>query len=685
MIGIGIDTGGTYTDAVVYDMKDRRILGEGKTLTTHSRLEVCIANALDTLPEEYTARAELLTLSTTLATNACVENKGARAKLLLLGFETGMIERLKDIYADYGFYDTSRFVVMDAKAENLFSDPYDPDWEELKEKQGEYFADCASVGIVQKHPRANGGRFEKTAAAILKDSLDIPITLAYDISDEVDILKCCAGTMLNARLIPLIADFIAAVKNVMHERGMDIPIAIVRSDGSLMSEGMARDCPVETLLSGPAASVVGGSALAGTENAWIVDMGGTTTDIALLRRGIPVMADTGIRIGQWKTMVKGLYVDTFGLGGDSAVRFKDKNLYLDTARVIPVSVLAKEYPSVLEDLKDLAGEKRSFAKMLHEFLVLQKDISGSSGYSREEQEICALLKDGPVMTWKLAKLLGKDPYFLHTERLEKEGVIIKSGLTPTDMMILKGDFSIYDGKAAETALACIRKNVALKPEEIPDAVYEMVIHKMYVNLARIFLTLKYKPEENKFRSEELSTLCEWFYREAVSRAERKRTATDAGACASETELALTTDYPLVGVGAPIHIFLGKVAELFGTKAIIPEHAGVANALGAIAGRVTTSIQVRVKAEYKNGACVGYSVFEGTKYHLFSEYADAEALAVKLARKQVLKKSRQQGASDNPDIRVEVKKIRSREDDFGVLFETVVTATAADRFHGEGES
>lgn len=679
MIGIGIDTGGTYTDAVVYDMKNRKILGEGKTLTTHSRLEICIANALDTLPVEYTAQAELLTLSTTLATNACVENKGSRAKLLLLGFETGMIQRLKDIYADYGFHDTSQFVVMDAKAENLFSEPFDPDWEELTEKQGEYFADCASVGIVQKHPRANGGRFEKTAEAILKDGLDIPITLAYDISDEVDILKCCAGTMLNARLIPLIADFIAAVKNVMHERGMDMPIAIVRSDGSLMSEGMARECPVETLLSGPAASVVGGSTLAETENAWIVDMGGTTTDIALLRKGEPVMADTGIRIGQWKTMVKGLYVDTFGLGGDSAVRYKDKDLYLDTKRVIPISLLASEYPYVLDELKELSGQGRSFAKMLHEFYVLEKDIEDVGGYTQEEQEICALLKEGPVITWKLAKLLGRDPYFLHTERLEEEGVIIKSGLTPTDMMILKGDFLAYNGEAAATALECIRKNVALKTEEIPDAVYELVIHKMYVNLARIFLTQKYKPEGKEFRSEELATLCEWLYSEAVSRVTRKREGT--GPAILETDLNLTTEYPLVGVGAPIHIFLEQVAELFGTKAIVPEYAKVANALGAIAGRVTTRIQVRVKAEYKNGACVGYSVFEGTKYHLFPEYGDAEAMAVELAGRRVLEKSKQQGASDHPEVRIDVKKIKSREDDFGVLFETVVTATAADRFHG----
>ena len=704
MLGIGIDTGGTYTDAVIYDMDTKKILGSGKALTTKGELEVGIAGALDKLPAGLVRQAELLALSTTLATNACVENKGSRAKLLMIGFDTAMIERLKEIYASYGFHDRSQFVVIDGKVENIFSHPYDPDWKNLGERLGEYFSDCDAVGIVQKHPRANGGRFEKKAKKILEKGLNVPVTLAYDISDEVDILKCCAGTMLNARLIPLLAEFIAAVRHVMRDRGLHVPIAIVRSDGSLMSEAMARECPVETLLSGPAASVVGGGALADEASAVIVDMGGTTTDVAVMRGKEPVMAGSGIHIGQWKTMVKGLYVDTFGLGGDSAVRFKDGELYIDTVRVIPISLLAAEHPRVLEKLRDLAEQERFHGCWIHEFYVLLKDISGKNSYSEEEQRLCAALQDGPLITMELAAILDKDPHFLRTERLEEEGVIIKSGLTPTDMMVLKGDFTIYGSEAARAAVQCLKRNVAIPAEQIPDAVYDLVVRKMYTNLGRILLGQRYPKQAGKFAKAERDMLLGWCYEQAKARVDGlcRRKAAGASAAPGKTDsaetsenagiaggtgsgtgeecgLVLTTSLPLVGVGAPIHVFLPRVAKLLGTRAVIPEYAGVANALGAISGRIVTRVLVRVKAEYRDGYCYGYSVYEDGERRLFEEYEEAEAFARGLAERQVYVKAARQGTSGQPDVALTVEKIKSSPDDSGVLFETLVSAVATDKF------
>ena len=91
MLTIGIDTGGTCTDAVIIDTATKQILGAGKALTTKENLEIGIANALDTLPQDLVRQAESLSLSTTLATNAAVENKGCRAKLLLIGFDPSIM------------------------------------------------------------------------------------------------------------------------------------------------------------------------------------------------------------------------------------------------------------------------------------------------------------------------------------------------------------------------------------------------------------------------------------------------------------------------------------------------------------------------------------------------------------------------------------------------------------------
>ena len=132
MIGIGIDTGGTCTDAVIYDFDAKAILATGKTLTTKANLEIGIANALDQLPEALLRRAESLALSTTLATNACVENKGCRAKLLIIGTSQDIIDRLRKELSDHGISDMSQLIVLDAKPENLFSNPYDPDWDALE-------------------------------------------------------------------------------------------------------------------------------------------------------------------------------------------------------------------------------------------------------------------------------------------------------------------------------------------------------------------------------------------------------------------------------------------------------------------------------------------------------------------------------------------------------------------------
>ena len=668
MIGIGIDTGGTYTDAVIYDMDKKIVLCSGKALTTKSELEIGIANALDAMDPEYVKQAEVLALSTTLATNACVEDKGSRAKLLIIGADEVMMERLTDVYASYGFHDMSQISVVDAKVEKIFSEPQDPDWEGMKKRIPEEFADCKAVGMVQMFPNANGGRFEKDGKKVFEKELGIPVTTAFDMFDEVDVLKRGAGTLLNARLIPLIAEFLQAVKNVMRDRNLDIPIVIVRSDGSLMSELLAKECPVETLLSGPAASVIGGSVMAKEDDAIIVDMGGTTTDVALIRGKRPVTAKQGIHIGRWKTMVKGLYVDTFGLGGDSAVRFKEERIYVDTRRVVPISLLAKEYPEITGKLAALAAQHRAHTRMLFEFYVLQKDIAGTVGYTAEEHRICAALRKGPLMPEELARVLGTDLYSLHTERLEDEGIVMKSGLTPTDMMVVKGDFTIYSPEAALQAIACLAENVVESAEEIPDRVYDLVEKKMYCNIARILLQQKFPRYDEVTGDKNIGTFIEWSYADAKTGGKNPWMST-----------AITTELPIVGVGAPIHVFLPKVAKLLGTRAIIRENAAVANALGAIASQIVTKVSARIKAEYEGTQLKGFSVYDEGRCLMFAEYPQAEAYAKEMTRRQVWEKAQKQGASGKPQIKVNVEKVRTETVASGLFFESIVEAVATDEF------
>ena len=759
MIGIGIDTGGTYTDIVVYDMESGRVLGSGKTPTTKDHLEVCILRALDSMDQGYIHKAELLALSTTLATNACLENKGGRAKCLMIGMNPESMNNLDQVYGSYGFRDLDQLVFIEGKPEHLFDEPEDPDWEELKEKGPEWFRGCRAVGITQIYPDANGGRFEQEAEKILKNE-GFQVTTAWNMFHDVDVLRRGAGTLLNARLIPIITDFLDAVRKALAERNLKMPIAIVAGNGNQMAEAVACERPVETLLSGPAASAVGGSVISGEPDGILVDMGGTTTDIALIREGEPVLADQGISIGQWRTTVKGLYVDTTLLGGDSEVLFENGRILLGKERVIPLSALVQMFPAqkeqIIHRLQALAESGKKHTRMLHEFLVLQNNILADPDlrdrYTPEEIRICEVLRNGPLILEDFAEAAGESVYKPGTERLEAEGVIMRSGLTPTDMMVLKGDIDLYGEDSARAVREAVRflihntdpeyyrmsgrgktvypvrdhgadagderksaeadpeeaaenrksagtdpeeaaengksaatdpeeaaeneKSVGTRPEEIvADEVYRLAEKKMYRRIVEILMAQQHPWQRRYLEQDGVKKMIDWSFEEA-----RKGGAEDwAG-------MRIHTDLPIIGVGAPVHIFLPTVAKYLGTRAVIHPYAGVANALGAIAGKVSARVSIHVKADYQGAVPDGFSVTDGKGKHKFEHYEDAEQYAEKTAREQAAEEACRQGAGENPEIRILKRQIRtSSAVGPEVFFETVVEAVASGRFQVSGRS
>ncbi|MGI6055821.1 MAG: hydantoinase/oxoprolinase family protein [Bilifractor sp.] len=711
MIGIGIDTGGTYTDIVVYDTESGKVLGSGKTPTTKDHLEVCILRALDSMDQSYIQKAELLALSTTLATNACLENKGGRAKCLMIGMNPESMSNLDQVYGSYGFRDLNQLVFIDGKPEHLYDEPEDPDWEELKEKGPEWFRGCRAVGITQIYPDANGGRFEQEAEKILKAE-GFQVTTAWNMFHDVDVLRRGAGTLLNARLIPIISDFLEAVRRALADRNLKMPIAIVAGNGNQMAEAAACERPVETLLSGPAASAVGGSVISGEPDGILVDMGGTTTDIALIREGEPVLADHGISIGQWRTTVKGLYVDTTLLGGDSEVLFENGQIRLGKERVIPLSALvtmfAEQKEKIIRRLQLLAESGKRHTRMLHEFFVLQNNILDDpelrDRYTPEEIRICEALRNGPLILEDFAEAAGESVYKPGTERLEAEGVIMRSGLTPTDMMVLKGDIDLYGEDSARAVREAVRflvrnteaeyyrtpghrksaypekdhsadaegagQAAELSPEEIvADEVYRLVEKKMYRRIVEILMAQQHPGQRRYLEQDGVKKMIDWSFEEA-----RKGKAADwAG-------MRIHTDLPIIGVGAPVHIFLPTVAEYLGTRAVIQPYAGVANALGAIAGKVCARVSLHVKADYQGAVPDGFSVTDGNGKHKFEHYEDAERYAEKTARKLAAEEARRQGTGENPEMRILKREIRTATA-VGpeVFFETVVEAVASGRF------
>lgn len=632
--GVGIDTGGTYTDAVIYEMESRRVIASNKAQTTREDLTVGILNALDGLDLELVRQAEVICLSTTLATNACVEDRGARSKLLFIGVDPKAVAWAGK---EAGLDDPDLICYAPEGYKNAV------DWEAFIEEHADWLEDAQGLGIVELNVDKTHAVYEKAAREAIAAKYQIPVICGYELSNEINSIKRGASALLNGRLIPVLAEFLDAIHKAMAERKISAPMAIMRSDGTLMSEKFTGDHPVETILCGPAASVVGSSALLEEENAVIVDMGGTTTDIALVRDGAPVKVNRGIRVGRWQTAVRGLMVHTLGLGGDSAVRFqrKNKQLYVDSVRVMPLCVGAVRWPKITEYLKMLQEDFRKHSLPLHEFFYLVKDIGQDAHYSEAERTFCEALKKEPLSYEEAALTMGVELYSLYTytDRLEKEGVIMRCGLTSTDIMHLKGDFAFFSKEAALLGADFVARSSGKTVEELCDWVYNEVKKKLYFYIAEMLL-YEERPELKKTGlDQQLSSMLEWSWEQSQHGMGR------------HIGLSFETKFHLIGVGAPIHIFLPDVAKALGCECVIPDQANVVNAVGAVACSIMASHTVEIWPD--DG---GFVVNDESGSHVIKELDEAVEFVWPIVEKKAREDAIARGAAEPLSVRKNVKPI-----------------------------
>jgi N-methylhydantoinase A/oxoprolinase/acetone carboxylase beta subunit len=630
-IGIGIDTGGTYTDAVAYDFDAKEILFSTKAQTTKEDLSIGIGNALDGLPSDVLRKAELISLSTTLATNACVENKGGRAKLLFIGVDKKVADW---VGADYGLPNVEEIFFLHGKTDFKGEIVEEPDWSSLLTDGRDWIQDASAIAIVDIDAMDNSAVLEKRARELIAREYDVPSVCGHELFSDLNSIKRGVSILLNARLISLINDFIHATMSALKKRDIAAPVVIVRSDGSLMSEKFARKRPVETLLCGPAASVIGGLALTHERESLIVDMGGTTTDIAVIKDGIPTKATEGISIGKWSTFVRGLFVDTFGLGGDSAIRFgRDGVMVIEPNRLMPLAVAAARWPAVTEKLRKLLRTTTKHTLPLHEFFCLIKDIGDNPNYSQREIAFCKALRGGPLGLREAAEAAGTDAYNLEMQRLEDEGIVMRCGLTPTDIMHIRGDFVRFNTEAATLGAQFVASCIDVTPDALSDMVYDAMKKKLYMNIVRVLLEDQYPSFRKSGLGNELETLVSASWKTAIT-----------GNTHGLLGFAFRTPAVLVGIGAPTYIFLPDVAKALGTRWVVPENAGVANALGAVLGNITATCEIVIKPQYSIQGIEGYVVFGKTRNSYVVDKNEAVEIGLREATAEAKNEALRRGAS-----------------------------------------
>ncbi|HIU26514.1 MAG TPA: hydantoinase/oxoprolinase family protein [Candidatus Copromorpha excrementigallinarum] len=325
---IGIDTGGTYTDTVLLKTEKRgpeAIVKRAKALTTHDCLEEGIKNSLKALNLNSSEAdgAERIVLSTTLATNAIVERKLCSTGLIIVGDAPR-----GQLAADYTEQVPGK---MNIKGRVLVNVSREATLKALERIAPHVEALAVSGGASVRNPAQ-----EKQVREIIRESSSLPVICGHEMASSLGYLERTNTAVVNAGLLPIIDRFMAAVKKSLKAMGIQAPIFVVKGDGSIATEEFIREKPVETALSGPAASMIGTISLTGLENITVSDMGGTTTDIGIVRNRRVELSEKGADIGGWSLRIKSARLRTIGLGGDSAVIKRGENIKIGPERVLPV-------------------------------------------------------------------------------------------------------------------------------------------------------------------------------------------------------------------------------------------------------------------------------------------------------------------------------------------------------------
>lgn len=630
--GLGIDTGGTYTDAAIFDFETREVLSTAKSITVKEDLTKGINEVLAQLPLEKLKAVKLVSLSTTLATNACVEGKGSRAILILVGCDRDIVRKYG---SKYGLPGTDKIIFLSGGHDQQGLVKSEPDWDYLKNQVMEHKDKVDAFAVVELWGIRNT-QFEKKAKKLINEWTGKQVVCGHELTDEVNSLKRSASSLLNAQLIPLINNFMNAVKESLVSLEINAPLVIVRGDGSLMSEEFARKKPVETLLSGPAASVAGGTNLSKRKDCVIVDMGGTTTDLALVRDGIPLLAYEGVSVGSWRTGTRSININTFGLGGDSLIRHSRENdILLGPVRVAPLSWLASKWPEVMKYIRKIYSHKKRHTVSLCELFYLIRDISDDSYYSDEEKDIVNALKNGPKGILELSETAGISIYGNRTRRLEQHGIIMRSGLTPTDIMHLTGDFSSWDKEAARMGAEIMAFQLSISLDELIYKVNRLIKERLYYNIVKMLIENEKEDILKDPITSQFKDLIMMSYKDDKYNTCHKKDQNVKGFI----ECCFSTDLALIGIGAPIHIYLPDVAKLLKAECIIPDNASVANAVGAITGNVTVEEKVIIRPKYESAGLDGYTCYSSVNRKEFSDYNEAlnwsKFEASKIAREKAL--------------------------------------------------
>lgn len=468
---IGIDVGGTYTDAVLTD--GRCVIAKCKTPTVHNNLMTSLLDALDKVTcGQDINKISRVVLSTTLVTNIIAEQKFPPVALALLP-GPGLN------YKEYRYDTLTQFLsgAIDYRGREIVA-PKESEVAEAASKIVE--AGYEHVAVVGKFSNRNNAHECLVKAIFEKNFSGLTIEAGHTVSGQLNYPRRIATTMLTAATKQLFSDFCSNVMRSLKERKITAPAFILKADGGTLPLSAALDRPVETIFSGPAASTLGAMSLSPKgQTSVVVDIGGTTTDLSLILSGNPLLSSRGAEVESFLTHIRSFAVRSVPLGGDSTVVTESGQIVILPERNGSAYCLGGPEPTLSDALK-----------------YLNKIEVGDPIKAREAIEILAE----------------------------------KTGKTPDD--------------TAETIVTMAHKTIVKSIEQMFARWEQEPAYRIW----EVMQATQVRPDN------------------------------------------------IVGVGGAADGLIPDVARLMGCNPIVPEHAEVANALGAAAAQPTVTATLRIDTE-----------------------------------------------------------------------------------------
>ncbi len=322
---IGLDVGGTHTDVVL--VTDQGIEKEVKVITDHADLFSTVLTGLEKITDgiDHTIINRVV-LSTTLTTNAIVQNKIAPVGMIVAGGPGINPEHYRT---------NSHYYCVAGSIDHRGRETEPVNIAEIEKIRDQFKKDgILYAGVVSKFSVRNP-QHELQIKEILGESVD-KIFMGHRISGKLNFPRRIATAFINAAVYPIHKEFFEAVKGSLTQKGFTMPIHILKADGGTMNFDSSLDFPGQTILSGPAASVMGSIAFSHSDQeSLVLDIGGTTTDMAVLINRVPVLNPLGIQLDRYKTIIRSMATQSIGIGGDSYVRIENGKLKVGPERKGP--------------------------------------------------------------------------------------------------------------------------------------------------------------------------------------------------------------------------------------------------------------------------------------------------------------------------------------------------------------